>query len=165
MGLNFTKLPSFGNERPVGIMRPTPQMRGTERSSSVTHSSQIGINRADSKDDLSPRSKMFPKLKEKINTIKGGGSFTKFERNTPINRGRKDGFTQENQKVVNSQAKNKEESKMSKAPSFSSLVSKESKPKTKEAKTKVMKEEKKEIKTKEEKKDKNTTKKKGGKSK
>uniref|UniRef100_A0A7S3KQR5 Uncharacterized protein n=1 Tax=Euplotes crassus TaxID=5936 RepID=A0A7S3KQR5_EUPCR len=165
MGLNFSKLPSFGNERPVGIMRPTPQMRGTERSSSITHSSQIGINRADSKDDLSPRSKMFPKLKEKINTIKGGGSFTKFERNTPINSGRKDWLTQENHRIINSQGKKKEETQKSKAPNFGTLISQESKPKMKEAKPKVMKEEKKEIKPKEEKKEKNTTKKKGGKSK
>lgn len=145
-------------------MRPTPQLGGPERTNSITLSSQLGLHRADSKDELSPRSKMFPKLKEKINTIKGGGSFTKFERNTPVQTVRKDGFAQEHQKVINSQLKKREEAK---TPNFGILGTQEIKPKLKEVKPRVVKEEKKEIKPKEEKKEKKEKKptKKGGKSK
>jgi len=81
--MNLSNLPTFGRGRPVGIMRPTPHMGGIERTKSIKMTRQTSLRRGDSKEDLSPRSKMLPNLKEKMNTIKGGGSFIKFERKTP----------------------------------------------------------------------------------
>lgn len=95
-------------------MRPTPQIGSNDRSKSITMSNPLGLRRADSKEELSPRSKMFPGLREKMSTINGGGSFIKFERKTPVHTGRKEGFGQEFQKTINTQFNKKEEAKIGK---------------------------------------------------
>lgn len=83
MNLSLGNLPTFGRGRPIGVVRPTPVLK---------QASFSGVNwsadKQNVKDELSPRSKMLPGLVERVNTIKGNGSFSKFERvgsNIPSN--------------------------------------------------------------------------------
>lgn len=145
--MSLGKLPTFGGTgRPIGIMRPTPQLGSTERTNSLNLSKQVSLRRQESKEELSPRSKMFPHLKEKLNTIKGGGSFSKFERKTPKQNVKKEGFVQEFQQSVHDHLKKKEESKqLSKAENMSKASTT---PEHTKGKVKPVKEEKKEKKPK-----------------
>ena len=118
LSMNLSNLPTFGRGRPVGIMRPTPHMGGIERTKSIKMTRQTSLRRGDSKEDLSPRSKMLPNLKEKMNTIKGGGSFIKFERKTPRQMNRLESFGTELKKIGSNDFSVNEEKKTITFPKF-----------------------------------------------
>ena len=82
LSMNLSNLPTFGRGRPIGVMRPTPKIGGKDTNKLSLSRQGSSIKRVDSQDDLSPRSKMLPNLKEKVSIIKGGGPFTKFKRKT-----------------------------------------------------------------------------------
>lgn len=72
LGLNLGNLGGSNRSRPIGVIRPTPQVGRKDLKNS--HSLKV---KKDS-NELSPRSKMMPGLAAKVNTISQGGSFSKY---------------------------------------------------------------------------------------
>ena len=83
MGLSLGNLPTFGRGRPIGVVRPTPMMKSHGGIASQSSTSEKKITIIESKEELSPRSKMLPGLVARVNTIKGNGSFSPFNRVAP----------------------------------------------------------------------------------
>lgn len=61
--LSFSSLPQVNRARPIGVIRPTPQVGKKDAPKPVQ--------------ETSPRSKMMPGLAAKVSTISSGGSFSK----------------------------------------------------------------------------------------
>lgn len=83
ISMSLGNLPTFGRGRPIGVVRPTPVMKQTSFSG-VNWSAEKQITKVEYKEELSPRSKMLPGLVARVNTIKGNGSFSRFERVSSI---------------------------------------------------------------------------------
>lgn len=73
LGLNsIAGLPQAGRSRPIGVIRPTPQVGKKDLLP------KQNVKPKEEEKELSPRSQMMPGLAAKINTISRGGSFSKY---------------------------------------------------------------------------------------